>query len=203
VNVSSCRASASPSRSASACSRKDPGLVGPYGADRGEGASERSDGPEHYGPAAPVCRLPRRPERQPRALRVDLPHHAAEVVGGELDPVGGEGVRLYDVRPGAQVFPVQARHDLGMGQVRAGVGVTVADAALGEQGAHRAVADEYPSLEVQIFVSNGVTSSAQRETQAVFWLLTCISRPRKRSVGSVDASHRVTRPDERNRSVAF
>ena len=129
--------------SASACSRKTAraswGLTGPTGArgrPRGPIAPSTSALSGCYGFSAAFGRG-WRPD-------VYLAHAVFEVVDFELEAVGGEGVGLYDVSTGPQVFFVDLGDHLGVGEVSPGVGVAETDAAFSQQRAHGAVPDQDP-----------------------------------------------------------
>src|ERR687893_86240 len=77
---------------------------------------------------------------------VHVAHPVFELVDLELEAVGGEGISLDHGRAGPDVLLVDAGDHLGVGDVRAGVGVAEADAALGEEGAHGAVPDQDPGV---------------------------------------------------------
>jgi hypothetical protein len=68
-------------------------------------------------------------------------------VGLQLETVGGEGVSLDDVRACPQVFLVDRLDHLGVGEVRAGVGMAEADSPFAKQRAHGAVPDQDPRIE--------------------------------------------------------
>ena len=117
------------------------------GTYRGERTSERTDGPEDERPVTCSRDGTGRLAGEACALGVYLAHPLFEVVGLELETVGGEGVGLYDVSAGPQVLHVDVRDHARVGEVRAGVGVAEADAAFAEQRANGAVPDQDPRRE--------------------------------------------------------
>jgi hypothetical protein len=95
---------------------------------------------------SPVLTLVRGLAGEPGAGLVHVAHAVFELVDLELEAVRGEGVRLDHAGPGPDVLLVDAGDHLGVGDVRAGVGVAEADAAFGEERAHRAVPDQDPRV---------------------------------------------------------
>ena len=127
-----------------------PRLVRTDRADGGEGTPQRTDGPEHERPVSGSCGVLCRSQGQAGAPCVHFAHPVFQVVGFELEAVGGERVGLYDVCAGPQVFLVDLRDHLGVGEVGAGVGVAEADAAFSQQRADGSVPDQDPPGE-QLF----------------------------------------------------
>jgi hypothetical protein len=115
------------------------------GTYRDERTSERTDGPEDKRPLPRSCDGTGRLAGQPGALGVYFAHPLLEVVGLQLETVGGESVGLYGVGASPQILHMDIRDHLWVGEVRTGVGV--ADAAFAEQRAHGTVPDQDSRLE--------------------------------------------------------
>ncbi len=105
------------------------------GSPRLDAHPERADGARDVGAA------PRRLAGEPDRRAVDLLGAGVEAVGGQLDRVGAEGVRLEDLGAGGHVLLVDLPHQLRAGHAQLVVADVHEDAAPVEQRAHRAVED--------------------------------------------------------------
>jgi hypothetical protein len=103
--------------------------------------AERPDGPGDVGAIAGRLAC------DPGAFFVDGRHLVGETERAELHPVGAERVGLDDVRAGAHVFPVHARHQIRLRDVQRVEALVDEDAAGVEHRAHRAVGDEHAIVE--------------------------------------------------------
>ena len=84
---------------------------------RGERTSERTDGPEDERPVPCSCDGTGRLTGEVGALGVYFAHPLLEVVGLELETVGGESVGLYGVSARPQILHVDIRDHLWVGEV--------------------------------------------------------------------------------------
>ena len=97
------------------------------------------------GPIAPATYAwpPAAALRQPRAFDVDVAQPVGQAEAAQLDAVGAEGVRLDDIRPGADVVLVHLGDRLGSVEVQRIEAAVDEDALRIEHRPHRAVADEH------------------------------------------------------------
>ena len=88
-------------------------------------------------------RLPAVMPRDLDALPSDDPHLVLEAVRGEAKRVRAEGVRLDQLGARAQIVAMDAFHQRGAREVQLVEAVLEADTTLVEEGAHRAVGEQW------------------------------------------------------------